>query len=637
MSKQPRMVSKTSLFSDSKLANTNNHLKIRRRKSTFENDTDYDPRNLPRKKSTSGLIELQNKREKVFCWEEYLKSENAAAVPPEVFSHFTKNPSSILENKFKIGYLLEAVDPEHQSLIGLVSVVNIIGQRLRLHFEGFPSTYDFWVYCDSPFIFPCGFCSKTERQFAPPPGFKSGNFDWNSYASNKGFQVAPEHIFENLCYENNSGFKIADRLEAVDRQHPELICVASIADALGDFVLVHFDGWNSYYDYWTSKTSVYIKPVGWCSKNSKKLSPPLDLGEHEFKWKDYLTSKDVFAADDACFSSNVHKFEVGMKLEVVDPRNLILTRVASIVGVEDYRILIHFDGWSDQFNVWMEIDNRNLHPIGWSEKCGEIFLTPYDTKEMNDQDTCSVPNCLGHGHIMQDRFASHHSDFGCPYSPKNLNRESISDRFQQAESNTSAYDNVIADFNNHTKPDSIIVARRRRGRRRSVNRFNSRRGSSGGTRVGKNYDWREDNIKPKLTKFFKDASHQFRSDSILYEAAQVASIMEKRYDSLPSTSWQNHVFSLPDIKGKTANDVNLWTVLQVASFVEQLTGKPECAEAIRCQEIDGKAFLMLTQSDITSIMKLKLGPSLKISSAILSINERHNQATRLSGNFEFFP
>ena len=39
-------------------------------------------------------------------------------------------------------------------------------------------------------------------------------------------------------------------------------------------MLLHFDGWEMDYDYWTLPTSQNVKPVGWCSKNKKQLNPP---------------------------------------------------------------------------------------------------------------------------------------------------------------------------------------------------------------------------------------------------------------------------------------------------------------------------------------------------------------------------
>ena len=64
------------------------------------------------------------------------------------------------------------------------------------------------------------------------------------------------------------------KLEAVDVKNSKLICVATIADVLGDKVLVHFDGWEDIYDYWCDPGSPYIHPVGWCQKNGVTLSPP---------------------------------------------------------------------------------------------------------------------------------------------------------------------------------------------------------------------------------------------------------------------------------------------------------------------------------------------------------------------------
>ena len=71
-----------------------------------------------------------------------------------------------------------------------------------------------------------------------------------------------------------SAFRVGMKLEAVDRKNTVLICVATVADILGDKVLVHFDGWEDVYDYWCDITSPYIHPVGWCQENGHTLSPP---------------------------------------------------------------------------------------------------------------------------------------------------------------------------------------------------------------------------------------------------------------------------------------------------------------------------------------------------------------------------
>jgi len=67
-------------------------------------------------------------------------------------------------------------------------------------------------------------------------------------------------------------------LEALDkltRTLPkQLICVATVADILGNRVRIHFDGWADDFDYWVDITSTNIHPVRWCDNNGRTLSPP---------------------------------------------------------------------------------------------------------------------------------------------------------------------------------------------------------------------------------------------------------------------------------------------------------------------------------------------------------------------------
>ncbi len=66
------------------------------------------------------------------------------------------------------------------------------------------------------------------------------------------------------------------KLEAKDRKYPTLSCVASIKEVNKNNgnLLIHFDGWESTYNYWCTPDSTDIHPVGWCDGNDKKLQPP---------------------------------------------------------------------------------------------------------------------------------------------------------------------------------------------------------------------------------------------------------------------------------------------------------------------------------------------------------------------------
>ena len=71
-----------------------------------------------------------------------------------------------------------------------------------------------------------------------------------------------------------NAFRIGSKLEAVDKKNSSLICVATVADTMGDKILVHFDGWDNNYDYWCDVTSPFIHPIGFCDANGYVLSPP---------------------------------------------------------------------------------------------------------------------------------------------------------------------------------------------------------------------------------------------------------------------------------------------------------------------------------------------------------------------------
>ncbi|KPP68783.1 hypothetical protein Z043_112512 [Scleropages formosus] len=81
--------------------------------------------------------------------------------------------------------------------------------------------------------------------------------------------------------------------------------------------------------------------------------------------------------------------------------------------------------------------------------------------------------------------------------------------------------------------------------------------------------------------------------------------------------WEQHCKLLPGVAGVQASRVAHWTVEEVATFIHSLPGCEEQAKQFKEEQIDGKAFLLLTQRDIVKIMSVKLGPALKIYNSIL--------------------
>ena len=79
------------------------------------------------------------------------------------------------------------------------------GYRLRLHFDGYPEHFDFWVNADSMDIFPIMWAEKNKQKLQPPKGYVQNNFNWNAYLKICKASAAPKNIFasKNVIF----GFK----------------------------------------------------------------------------------------------------------------------------------------------------------------------------------------------------------------------------------------------------------------------------------------------------------------------------------------------------------------------------------------------------------------------------------------------
>lgn len=130
---------------------------------------------------------------KGFSWSKYLDHIKAKSAPVKLF----KDPFPYNRNGFRPGMKLEGIDPQHPSYFCVLTVAEVIGYRLRLHFDGYPENYDFWVNADSTDIFPAGWCEKYGHVLHPPPGYTVDDFNWNTYLKHTKATAAPKHLFVN--------------------------------------------------------------------------------------------------------------------------------------------------------------------------------------------------------------------------------------------------------------------------------------------------------------------------------------------------------------------------------------------------------------------------------------------------------
>uniref|UniRef100_G3N842 SAM domain-containing protein n=2 Tax=Gasterosteus aculeatus TaxID=69293 RepID=G3N842_GASAC len=93
-----------------------------------------------------------------------------------------------------------------------------------------------------------------------------------------------------------------------------------------------------------------------------------------------------------------------------------------------------------------------------------------------------------------------------------------------------------------------------------------------------------------------------------------------------SLCWEQHRKLLPGVSAVHAEMVQHWSVQEVSDFIESIPGCEEQAKQFRDEQIDGRAFLLLTQRDIVKIMSMKLGPALKIFNSILMFKHAEDRS-----------
>ncbi|XP_057595811.1 lethal(3)malignant brain tumor-like protein 3 isoform X2 [Hippopotamus amphibius kiboko] len=544
---------------------------------------------------------LPPKGKKAWCWASYLEEEKAVAVPAKLFKEYQSFPYN--KNGFKVGMKLEGVDPEHQSVYCVITVAEVCGYRIKLHFDGYSDCYDFWVNADALDIHPVGWCEKTGHKLHPPKGYKEEEFNWQTYLKTCKAQAAPKSLFENQNITViPSGFRVGMKLEAVDKKNPAFICVATVTDMVDNRFLVHFDNWDESYDYWCEASSPHIHPVGWCKEHRRTLiTPPGYPNVKHFSWDKYLEETNSLPAPARAFKVKPpHGFQKKMKLEVIDKRNPMFIRVATVADTDDHRIKVHFDGWNSCYDYWIDADSPDIHPVGWCSKTGHPLqppLSPIELMEASEHGGCSTPGCKGIGHFKRARHLGPHSAANCPYSEINLNKDRIfPDR-----------------LSGEMPPASPSFPRSKRADTNEIS-------SSPETR-----DQHVDDVKEDFEERAESemrTSHEARGareEPSVQQAQRRSAVFLSFKSPIPCLPlrWEQQSKLLPTVAGIPASKVSKWSTDEVSEFIQSLPGCEEHGKVFKDEQIDGEAFLLMTQTDIVKIMSIKLGPALKIFNSIL--------------------
>ncbi|XP_054924486.1 lethal(3)malignant brain tumor-like protein 3 isoform X1 [Dermacentor andersoni] len=588
------------------------HLKQRKRKASpnGEDSDDEEPRD--------SRPSLPVPQREPFSWNEYLERLGAQAAPSRLFREHQVAPT--VANGFRVGMKLEAVDPAHPSMFCVVTVAQVVGFRLRLHLDGYADVYDFWVNADCPDMYPAGWCERTHRKLHPPKGYTAEQFNWANYLRASRSQAAPRQLFANrIATQPGAPLKGGMKLEAADPS-TGVACVATLTDITdtGRF-LVTPDGRDKSGSFWADAGSPLLRPPNWSREHGETLMTPTTGWKGPFSWERYLSDHRAQGVPARALRPRAgpQGFQVGHRFEAVDPRDRQFVRVASVAALRPRGLLVHLDGWPPERDFFLDVDSPDMHPAGWCTRTGHPLeppgaLAPLPPGAPPFSPECPTPGCHGFGHVKG--FASHHSAYGCPFSA--ANRE-LPDRLNIPSSvpqetkdglrrcptpgcngsghlkeKYTVHHNAsgcplatahVGDDSSQDSPSAAPTQPRGRGRPRKI---------------------RTPDVVPNAGRLKNQELPQ-----TVHQSVFGATRSEERPLGL-----EQHWPQLDLVPGSLVSD---WSLSQVAHFVSSLPGCQGLAAIFKEQEIDGEAFLLLSQTDLVRNLRLKLGPALKVHSCIL--------------------
>ncbi|XP_031699545.1 lethal(3)malignant brain tumor-like protein 2 isoform X1 [Anarrhichthys ocellatus] len=319
------------------------------------------------------LVPPQDVKQNIPDWKDYLmlKLVGAHTLPVDFYLKLAEN----MRNSFKAGMRVEVVDPKHVSRTRLATVESITGGRLRLVCEDQSDATkntlsDFWCHMWSPLLHPIGWSRKVGHAIkGPATSVEAASSVWKGNCDSS-FLLFKKPRF---VYMEGGFFEEGVKLEAIDPLNLGSICVSTVHKVLFDgYLMVGIDGTasNKGSDWFCYHASSHaILPVDFCKKNNIPLTVPQGYDSQTFTWDKYLKETNAKAAPARLFNADYpgHSFSPNMKLEAVDLMEPRLVCVATVKRYVGRLLLIHFDGWEDEFDQWVDHQSPDIYPVGWCD------------------------------------------------------------------------------------------------------------------------------------------------------------------------------------------------------------------------------------------------------------------------------
>ncbi|KAL5013685.1 hypothetical protein ScPMuIL_007955 [Solemya velum] len=324
------------------------------------------------------------------CHAFLLKTLTGARTAPSYLLDKTTGITPI--DQLKQGMWLELQDALNPMEIWLVRIIENVGGRLYLRYEGSESaSHDFWLFYLHHSIHPVGWGNSNDCSYKPPkliiddhPKAKWDEILKETLAETQKV-VLPIDIFKDQVEIIQHQFQKGWKLEALKRNGKNQISPATVVKVFNDkYFLVEIDDLQVEENKPRIQFSCHARsrgifPIQWCQWKGIRLTPPNGWNRLDFQWNVYLASCNAMAAPDNCFNLDKpeHEFARAMKLEAVNPENPNQICAATITKIIDQLLWVHLDNSSKIVASQIEdIDSFNLFPVGWCESNGYQLKPP---------------------------------------------------------------------------------------------------------------------------------------------------------------------------------------------------------------------------------------------------------------------
>lgn len=330
-------------------------------------------------------------RDKVSDWEEFLRqSLKEACSPPVPLLEGLRNGRNPLD-LIAPGSKLECQAFQDTLSTWVVTVVENIGGRLKLRYEGLESSDNFehWLYYLDPFLHHIGWAAQQGYELQPPLAIRhlKNEAEWQEILAKvkeEEEEPLPSYLFKDKRVIGTHSFSVNMKLEAVDPWSPFGISPATVVKVFDEkYFLVEMDDLrpenHARRSFVCHVDSPGIFPVQWSLKNGVHITPPPGYPGQDFDWADYLKQCGAEAAPQRCFPESVseHEFKEHMKLEAVNPLLPEEVCVATVSAVRGSYLWLQLEGSKKPVpECIVSVESMDIFPLGWCETNGHPLSTP---------------------------------------------------------------------------------------------------------------------------------------------------------------------------------------------------------------------------------------------------------------------